>query len=160
MKINKVKLLEQVLTLLNQKHDVLVKAALEAKEAATNEESKPENEYDTRGLEASYLAGAQAKRASELNEEIFTLKKVDVTKPSSKVEVGTVVKVVVEGEDEKVFFMLPVAAGEKVSQGSFDILVVTPHSPVGQNLIGKKVGEDFDIQVGSHQQVYEIIEVL
>src|SRR5580700_8521586 len=46
----------------------LTAAAKATLEAATHEEAKPENEYDTRGLEASYLAGAQAKRAGELDE--------------------------------------------------------------------------------------------
>ena len=41
---------------------VMTKAALAAHEAATHSESKAEDQYDTRGLEASYLAGAQSKR--------------------------------------------------------------------------------------------------
>ena len=35
-------------------------------DAATNTESKPENKYDTRALEASYLAGAQQERLNEM----------------------------------------------------------------------------------------------
>ncbi len=53
---------------------ILQDAALATYEAATNEESKPENEYDTRAVEASYLAGAQAKRVAEIEEQLTMLK--------------------------------------------------------------------------------------
>ena len=43
------------------------RAAKDAREAATHEEAKPENDKDTRALEASYLAGAQAARVRELD---------------------------------------------------------------------------------------------
>src|SRR5580698_3382123 len=49
-------------------------AARAAHEAATHEESKPEDQYDTRGLEASYLAGAQAKRAEEIRQLLIMYK--------------------------------------------------------------------------------------
>ena len=42
-------------------------------EAATNEESKAENKYDTRGLEASYMAQAQSLRVSELKKDHYNL---------------------------------------------------------------------------------------
>src|SRR6185369_7563046 len=45
---------------------VLTRAAHEAREAATHEEAKPENDKDTRAVEAAYLAGAQAERARDL----------------------------------------------------------------------------------------------
>ena len=49
-------------------------AAMETYAAATGEESRPENEYDTRALEASYLAGAQAQRAREIEEALIMYK--------------------------------------------------------------------------------------
>ena len=66
--MDKRKIIEAIRRQLEKDLNVLKEAALIAYEAATNEESKPENEYDTRALEASYIAGAQAKRAGELEE--------------------------------------------------------------------------------------------
>src|SRR5687768_16801821 len=52
--------------------DLQLKHATEAAkntlDAATHEENKPENKYDTRGLEASYLARAQTQRVLDLKE--------------------------------------------------------------------------------------------
>lgn len=53
---------------------IIAKAARDARDAATHEESKPENDKDTRGLELSYLAGAQAKRVTELEKVTNSLK--------------------------------------------------------------------------------------
>ena len=148
-----------VLDLLKAKLDVLIRAALDARDAATNEESKPENEYDTRGIEASYLAGAQAKRANELQEEILIIGKVDIHKKTKKVEIGSLVTVLVEGDDEKVFFVLPAAAGEKLMIKNKEYLVVTPASPVGSRLMGAAIGDEFDLNVGNKNYIYEITEI-
>src|SRR5689334_15476986 len=50
--------------------ETMRRAAKDAREAATHEEAKPENDKDTRALEASYLAGAQAARVRELEGSI------------------------------------------------------------------------------------------
>ena len=44
--------------------ELLERAAHTAREAATHEESKAENKYDTRGLEASYLGRRAGSRKS------------------------------------------------------------------------------------------------
>src|SRR3954451_22195157 len=56
----------------------LMQAAKAAHEAATHEESKAEDQHDTRGLEASYLAGAQAQRAAELHAQLLMWKHLPV----------------------------------------------------------------------------------
>ena len=49
----------------NRKEDAKA-AAKDAKENATGEETKSDGKYDTRAIEAAYLAGAQAKQAEKL----------------------------------------------------------------------------------------------
>src|SRR6185312_5069257 len=68
-------------------------------EAATHEESKPENEYDTRGLEAAYLAGAQAKRAGEIDEVLALFKTMSFKafQPKDPVQAGALVDVELDG---------------------------------------------------------------
>ncbi|MGZ5278690.1 MAG: hypothetical protein ACXWC9_02035, partial [Pseudobdellovibrionaceae bacterium] len=76
--MNKQVLIQKIVVHLEKELVALKEAAIATYEAATNEESKPENEYDTRGLEASYLAGAQAKRVGEIEELIFIYKDLHV----------------------------------------------------------------------------------
>ena len=63
--MNKQQFVNKIIELLEQEVLNLSNAAKIAHADATGEESKAENKYDTRGLEASYLAGAQAVMASD-----------------------------------------------------------------------------------------------
>src|SRR5689334_24770651 len=64
--MNKRLLLKQIVASLNESLAVLEKAARASHAEATHESSKAENKYDTRGLEAAYLAGGQARQAAEI----------------------------------------------------------------------------------------------
>src|SRR3954469_10738938 len=68
--MNKRSLLKQIVTSLEESLALLQKAARAAHAEATHESSKAENKYDTRGLEAAYLAGGQARQAKEIQESI------------------------------------------------------------------------------------------
>ena len=69
-RIKKSDLIERIIEALNESLAVLEKAARAAHDEATHESSKAENKYDTRGLEAAYLAGGQARQAREILESI------------------------------------------------------------------------------------------
>src|SRR5581483_11142644 len=60
--MDKRRLVETVQQHLAEELATLMQAAKAAHEAATHEESKAEDQHDTRGLEASYLAGSGAAR--------------------------------------------------------------------------------------------------
>ena len=55
----------QIIAALTSELDGYKRSARSAHEEATSEQSKAENKYDTRGLEAAYLAGAQSRQAAE-----------------------------------------------------------------------------------------------
>ena len=60
----------QIIASLTESLGVLEKAARASHEEATHESSKAESKYDTRGLEAAYLAGGQARQAKEIMDSI------------------------------------------------------------------------------------------
>src|SRR5271154_5665080 len=64
--MNKAQLLKRIITSLTDNLHLLEKAARASHAEATHESSKAENKYDTRGLEAAYLAGGQARQAREI----------------------------------------------------------------------------------------------
>src|SRR4051812_3963394 len=68
--VSKARVVALVVERLMAERESLVSAARAAHEAATHAESKPEDQYDTRGLEASYLAAAQARRVEEIDRAI------------------------------------------------------------------------------------------
>jgi hypothetical protein len=71
----KTALLEKIRTELNAQLDRLTRAAMDAHAAATDPDSKAEGKYDTRSLEASYLAAGQARQVEEIAEAVKTLRR-------------------------------------------------------------------------------------
>src|SRR5258705_4126387 len=68
--IKKARLLVKIIASLTESLSVLEKAARASHAEATHESSKAESKYDTRGLEAAYLAGGQARQAKEILDSI------------------------------------------------------------------------------------------
>src|SRR3981081_1893222 len=68
--MKKDQLLKRIVECLTEHLGGLEPAARTSHAEATHESSKAENKYDTRGLEAAYLAGGQARQAKELMDAI------------------------------------------------------------------------------------------
>ena len=64
--MTKRELLDRIVARLESELAALTRAALATHAEATDEENKAEDKYDTRGLEASYLAHGQSKAADEV----------------------------------------------------------------------------------------------
>jgi transcription elongation GreA/GreB family factor len=139
---------------------VLTAAAKATHEAATNEESKPENEYDTRALEASYLAGAQAKRVGEIQEiiEMFRRTPLKVFAPEDAVQFTAIVNIEVDGKGSTVFFM-PKGGGESVQFEGKTIQIVTPGSVLGGAIKGLSSGDSTTFQVGEKIREVDIVDI-
>ncbi len=140
---------------------VTTKAALHAHEAATHAESKAEDQYDTRGLEASYLAGAQSKRALELEEMKNLYRHVDLKTFGPDTPIAATALVELESEDGNRFFyfVMPKGGGLSTTQDGKTVSVVTPQSPLGEAILGKKVGDSVEVFVQRVSKDYEIVGV-
>lgn len=158
--MNKKNLLEALKDQL-EKDLLIVKEAVRAtREAATHEESKPENEYDTRALEASYLAGAQAKRVAEIEELISMCKFVQLKDFGDDDGVASTAVVQVESHGKKSWlFFLPKGGGTFVPFESKNIQVITPASPLGEALVGLQAGDIATVESGHQSKDYKIISV-
>ncbi len=139
---------------------VLKDAARATYDAATNEESKLENEYDTRALEASYLAGAQAKRVGEIEELIFVFKNLEIKSFKNSDAILSTALVEVESDEKKSFlFLMPKGGGLNIQFESFMIQIITPHAPLGEALLGLKVGDTAIVESGKKILEYEILSI-
>ncbi len=140
--------------------EALKKAALATYEAATNEESKPENEYDTRGLEASYLAGAQAERVAEVEELIFNLKALKVVQYNEGDPVSSTAVLRLKGDkSEFTAILLPGGGGVTLKVAGESLRIVTSHSPLGEALMGLYKGDSAVVDVGNATKEYEILDI-
>lgn len=159
--MDKKKLLEKLIEQLESKLQILIQSAHDARDAATHEDSKAENKYDTRGLEASYLAGAQAKRAGELQVTIDVLTKLELQSFSddSQIDLTSLIKTEVNGEDVRWLFLLPKAGGEKFEYSGEIIQTITSHSPLGSLLLNKSVGDVVELTINKTISEYEVLSL-
>lgn len=139
-KIDKRALVTALCEQLGETQRTIEQAAAAAHEGATHEQAKPENDKDTRALEASYLAGAQAARARELKAvqnalAFLPLKKHDTVAEAALVHVKA-------GARSNVYFIAVHGGGLKAKVNGVEITVITPDAPLGQALLEGAAGDE------------------
>ena len=136
------------------------RAAQAAHAEATHEQNKAENKYDTRGLEASYLARGQSRQAAETEAAIAAFEKLETRKfgPGEPIELGALVELEQKGE-RLVYFLGPKAGGTEVVHDGREILVITAQSPLGEQLLGKKQGDRLQLNLGGVRDQYRVMLV-
>ncbi len=157
--MDKKKLIDQICSQLEADLIAQKSAAKATYEAATGEESKPENEYDTRALEASYLAGAQAKRVGEIEAQLTIYKYLEIKNFDAKTPVASTAIIELKDENEKTsrILLLPKGGGISLNWQGQPLQVITLESPLGEAVVGLKVGDSFLVEIGRHSKEYEII---
>lgn len=153
-------LVAALLAKLEEELATMRRAAKDAREAATHEEAKPENDKDTRALEASYLAGAQAARVRELEGEIKATSAIEPLDLSGKtVQASAVVTVEDEDEARSTFFFAPFGGGVSLSAEGVVAQVVTPQSPLGKALFGRAAGDVIEVRVKGATREMTIVDL-
>lgn len=158
--VNKKALIKKIIDQLTGELELFYKAARAAHAEATHEQSKAENKYDTRGLEASYLARGQSKQAAEIESAIqqFEVLNPRAFKAGEGIELGALVELET-GREKLLYFIGPKAGGTEVTVAKREILVITLQSPLGQQLIGRKAGERLKMNIGGAKNDYHIVSV-
>jgi transcription elongation GreA/GreB family factor len=118
-------------------------AALASKSEATDADSSGEGKYDMRAQSAAYLAAGQARFATEISEAIaaYHALKLPAVGPGDPIVTGTVVSLGSAKGGRLVYFLGPARGGMDVDCGGATVTVITPVSPLGRQLVGKKLGE-------------------
>jgi transcription elongation GreA/GreB family factor len=150
--MNKRALIRKIVAQLAEELQVYFRAAAASRTEATHEQSKAENKYDTRGLEASYLARGQSKQAAEIQGAIAAFEKL-APRPFGEgepVDVGAFVELETNGE-KAVYFIGPKAGGTEVIHSGQTVLVITPESPLGKQLMGQKQGDVLKLTLANAQ---------
>lgn len=137
-------------------------AARKAHEAATHEECAPDNKYDTTALEASYLAQGQANRARDIrqNLEAYRALTLQVFDDSTPIRLTALVSLEDEEGNERRLFLGPNEGGMKISCEDGEIVLITPVSPLGGSLLGKRVGDELRAGDAADATGYTIVAVV
>ena len=145
----------ELLAALTEELETVERAQRATQAAATHEESKPENDKDTRALEQSYLARGQALRATELRAGVADLGAMPL-RPFGEDAPAALGALVEASEDDAslTFFLAPHGGGTRLAKGT--VQVVTPQSPLGRALIGKRVGDECEVKLAGKTRTLTI----
>jgi transcription elongation GreA/GreB family factor len=150
--VNKDDLMQRIVARLKDDLERLTTAAQATHEDATHEENKAEDKYDTRGLEASYLAMGQARQAEEtaLSLQAYQALAQRASTAHELVSVGALVSVEVRGRSTH-YFIGPRAGGLEIDFDGTTVLVITPQSPLGRQLLNHRRGDAFPLEIGGRK---------
>ena len=150
-----------VLNLLDQLNAELEKAKAAyktAKSTTQDADNKAESKWDTRSIEAGYLAGAQKVRVDELEMDVNVIEELSNTPLDKKpaVGIGSLVEIEHNGTTRK-YFIAPAAGGFMVKLGDEVALVISVFSPIGNEVLDLVEGDHFEVETGSNLREYEVI---
>ncbi len=127
------------------------RAALDAHDEATSEESKPENKYDMHSQEAAYLAEGQARLAGEIARAIESYRALSLATSATHVETGSLVRLEDTATRRPIhYFIGPQRGGLTLTVAardgrSVEITVLTPAAPLGRQLLGHTLGDEISL---------------
>jgi transcription elongation GreA/GreB family factor len=137
-----------------------VAAQQQTQRAVTHEESKPENDKDTRALESSYLARGLSERVAALENAVAALAAGKLRRFDSDTPVALFALVTLEptaGGARNLYFVVPAAGGLTLSVSGQTVLTVTPDAPLGRALIGAFEGDEISVHTPQGARVLEIV---
>jgi len=150
---------------LTQLLEAELRSAMAAQQAtmagATHEESRPENDKDTRALESSYLARGQARRVDELGETLAVVGAMVPRGFGADDPVASMALVELENENEQrdTLWLLPAAGGLELRVAGRVIKTITTHSPLGRALLGGRSGDSVELTVPGGTRDYVILSL-
>ena len=155
--IDKAALKAELIAQLAAALDSAQRAHTAALEGATHTEARAENAKDTRGLEQSYLARGQAQRVAELDAGLAAVTALAVRRfaPGAPIALGALVTVDDDGEPRRLF-IAPHGGGSVLAGG---VQVVTPGSPLGRALLGKRIDDDAELRLPGGPRTVVVVDV-
>ncbi len=143
---------------LEEELERFTRRALDAAEAATHEENKPEGDKDMRSTEASYIARGQAERAKEIEAALLRLASMEIISFTDEDTIA--ISALVDLKPGKsTYFIVPVGGGAKLEVEGKTILSLAITSPLGAALVGMSVGDEPEVKTPQGMRTYEITKV-
>jgi len=145
--IDKTQLVTLIIASLTEALNQAITAANQAHEAAVDDQSVAETQYDTLAIEASYLAEGQSRRVQALQGAIQAYQQLICLDFShgKAIALSALVQLSSGQEKNQWFFIGPAAGGLRCQFKQQHITVITPQSPMGQALMDKQSDDDIEL---------------
>jgi transcription elongation GreA/GreB family factor len=158
--MDKFALTRSIISQLEAELALQTEAALGSREEATNEESRAEDKYDMRSQSAAYLAAGQAKLATDIATALSAWKALTLRAfgPGDEIAAGAVVTLEAKGRTAA-YLVGPHSGGLEARDGDSTATVVTASSPLGRQLLGRRVGDAVQIADRLGPVVHQVASV-
>ena len=135
-------------------------AQQDTQDGAFHEDNRPENDKDTRLIEASYLARGLAQRVEMLHQAVAYVNSLSAAPLPDGAPIGAPALVTLENEAEETrdYLVCPVGGGARLHVGGTRIMVVTPAAPLGLQLVGRRVGHEVELPSAPGTWVIDRVE--
>jgi transcription elongation GreA/GreB family factor len=163
--MDKQALVIQLASRIRQSAAIAERAGQDAAQAARDGATPAEKREDARvALEHQSLAKGHAARVAKAHAELAAL---DTFRPparlasGARITVGAIVEID-DGTEGRTLFLAPVGAGLELTGPGGDgfLSVVTPASPVGKALLGRRRGDTIEIDVRGESREWTITDVM
>lgn len=158
MKIDKVKILHELTSRVQKDLDQAKEALSTARQHASEEGLKAEGKYDTRSIEAGYLAGALQVRVTELEQEMALLGEISFEFDYHQLSIGSLAEIELN-QNRRFYFISSTSGGSLINIDNCPILVISAFSPIAAAAIGLTVGDTFEVEINAQTREYKIISI-
>ena len=140
--MNKVALRQAILDQLRQEFESSQASSRRTRAQGNDAESKAEGKYDTRSIEENYLADGLARQAQATAQAAAAYESLPLPDYDADTPIDLAALVKLDLPDESAWFFLgPSGGGIEVTVENTSVTVITPESPLGQQLLDRKQGE-------------------
>jgi transcription elongation GreA/GreB family factor len=144
--MNKKYILHQLIIELQEEINDLKLSYERAKQASIDAPGRMQSRHDTTKVEAAWLANNFACALDKKMHDLMQTENINIINKSDKITVGCIVGLSnVSSDDIDYYFIIPCAGGHEICDNDIPISTITPKSPLGGVLIGKRLGDKIDI---------------
>lgn len=159
---SKPQLIEIAISLLDKNVKKLGESLNETNNAINDAPGAMQSHSDTTRSQLTSVVNVANKSFTEKSNELSFLKEFSRKDLSGgnfqKIQMGSLVVIQKEGEECENYFVLPGGSGIKLDYKGEKIICITPTSPLGKSMLGKKKHETFTLPVGKIREA-KIIEL-
>ena len=157
--LDKNQIVEKLIFIYKEESEKLNQIIQDSKKYINESDMKQEGKYDTRAIEAGYLAGAQRKRLAEIKIDIALLEKIQIVNNKQRVVVSSIVHCLINNEKEDMFFISPSTGGINLQFGENSVHIVSQKSPLGEAILSMENGDYFEVESPKGEIEYQILDL-
>ncbi len=156
--MDKAALHRELIANLERELETLTAAQRLSSEGVTHADARADGDKDMRATEASYIARGQAMRVTALRDDLERVVGLKLRSfgEEDSIALSALVTVLDEDDRETLVFLAPAGGGTQLG----DVKVITPASPLGRALLGKRRGDLLEVERGGGTDELEVIELV